>query len=546
MIERNPERCQGVLNEREWKEKMESIFDVIIVGYGPVGQILALLLGQKGYHVGVFERWSSLYPRPRAVHYDDEVARIFQAAGVAEDLAAVVEPSTTYEWRNDRGETLLLFDWSGLGSSGWPTSTMFAQPDLETVLDAHVKLFPTIEVHQGWQAEQLFQDTAHVELTVRKGTTEHTGSWSPTEETRTVQGRYLIGADGANSFVRQHMDTSVTDPGFAFDWLVIDVIPHEQREWDPPALQICDPVRPTTVVPGGKGRRRWEFMRLPGESVEELNRTETAWRFLVPWQMTPQNATLERHTIYTFRAAWADSWRKGRLLLAGDAAHLMPPFAGQGMGAGMRDAMNLAWKLDLVLSERAGDRLLDTYTSERMPNVQHFIGFSMELGKVICITDPEIAAARDAQMLAVREHPELAPPAPPPPRLGPGVLRTDDPLAGLPFIQGKVTRNGQTGLFDDIVGRGFCLMSPVGDPGSVLSSSSREFLTSLGGLTAFLVRDASAAAGHVLDENGTYSDWFTANRCAVVLTRPDGYLFGAASDLQDAEELVSALASFLR
>ncbi len=522
---------------------MDSTFDVIIVGYGPVGQILALLLGQKGYRVGVFERWSSLYPRPRAVHYDDEVARIFQMAGVAEDLARVVDPATTYEWRNARGETLLLFDWSGLGPSGWPTSTMFAQPDLETVLDEHVKSLPTIEVYQGWQAEQLLQDATHVELTVRKGTTEQTGRWSPTEEMHTVRGRYLIGADGANSFVRQHIETSVTDLGFAFDWLVIDVIPHEQRVWEPSALQVCDPVRPTTVVPGGRGRRRWEFMRLPNESVEDLNSAEMAWRLLAPWQMTPQNATLERHTIYTFRATWADSWRKGRLFLAGDAAHLMPPFAGQGMGAGMRDAVNLAWKLDLVLSERAGDQLLDTYTCERMPNVQHFIGVSMELGKVICITDPKIAAARDAQMFAVREHPELAPPSPPPPRLGSGVLHADDPLAGLPFIQGNVTRDGQTGLFDDIIGRGFCLMSTVGEPSSVLSSTSHEFLTSLGGLTACIVRDTNGAAGQILDEKGIYSDWFAANHCAVVLTRPDGYLFGAASDLQGAEELVLALES---
>jgi len=126
---------------------MESIFDVIIVGYGPVGQIMAILLGQKGYHVGVFERWSSLYPRPRAVHYDDEVARIFQAAGVAEDLARVVDPSTTYEWRNAKGETLLLFDWSGLGPSGWPTSTMFAQPDLETVLSLVLRQFCRVYWH---------------------------------------------------------------------------------------------------------------------------------------------------------------------------------------------------------------------------------------------------------------------------------------------------------------------------------------------------------------------------------------------------------------
>jgi hypothetical protein len=224
----------------------------------------------------------------------------------------------------------------------------------------------------------------------------------------------------------------------------------------------------------------------------------------------------------------------------------MPPFAGQGMCAGMRDVMNLAWKLDLVLSGRADDSLLDTYTSERIPNVQHFIGFSMELGKVICITDPKVAAARDGQMLALREYPEMIPPALPPGKLGSGILCSDDPLAGLPFIQGKVTRNGQTGLFDDVAGRGFCLISTSGDPATVLKSRSSDFLASVGGLLVPVAREVNGETEQVVDDSGTYHDWFTANGCSVVLTRPDGYIFGTASHLEEAEELVSALASLLR
>src|SRR5262249_33963339 len=154
-------------------------------------------------------------------------------------------------------------------------------------------------------------------------------------------------------------------------------------------------VRPTTLVSGGPGRRRWEFMRLPGEDVDELNRVDTAWRLLAPWGVHPDNAELERHTVYRFQARWVDTWRKGRVLLAGDAAHQMPPFAGQGMCSGIRDASNLAWKLDLVLAERAPAALLDTYPSERIPHVAAVIDFSMALGKVICIADAAEAAARD-------------------------------------------------------------------------------------------------------------------------------------------------------
>ncbi|HEX4716182.1 MAG TPA: bifunctional 3-(3-hydroxy-phenyl)propionate/3-hydroxycinnamic acid hydroxylase, partial [Ktedonobacteraceae bacterium] len=325
------------------RTRSEMFWDVVIIGYGPTGQMLSLLLGQKGYRVAVFERWPHLYPQPRAIQYDHEIARIFQAAGIAEALAPVVEPGGVYEWQNARGETLLHFDLSEPTVSGWPACTMFSQPQLEAILDASVKALPTVTVFQGWAVEQVEQTRDAVHVQARKQTVTSSGKLVQALDRRSVRSRYAIGADGAKSFLLTHMRPSLTDLGFVYDWLVVDIIPHEPRVWDPINLQVCDPARPATVVAGGKGRRRWEFMRLPGESVEDLNRAETVWRLLAPWDITPENATLERHAVYTFQTRWADAWRDGRLFLAGDAAHLMPPFAGQGMCAGVRDAANLAW-----------------------------------------------------------------------------------------------------------------------------------------------------------------------------------------------------------
>lgn len=507
---------------------MRQHYDVAIVGYGPVGQTLAILLAQQGWNVGVFEKQPAPYPLPRAVHYDHEVARILQAAGVAPDLAGITETADAYQWRNAVGATLLNFESTENGVSGWPDANMFPQPELERILDARAQALPGIDVFRGAEAVDVEAAEAAATLTVA-----YRG-----DRVR-VEASFVVGCDGANSFVRPFLGATVTDLGFFFDWLIVDVIPSEPKVWRPVNIQICDPARPTTLVSGGPGRRRWEFMRLPGESIEELNSIHTAWRLLAPWDLHPANATLERHAVYRFQARWVDRWRSGRLLLAGDAAHQMPPFAGQGMCSGLRDAANLAWKLDLVLKNAAPAALLDTYPSERIPHVAALIGFSMELGKVICIADAAEAAARDTVMVAAASDGHQTTP-PPSPTIGPGLADASDPCAGRLFVQGNVAWDGAVGLFDDVVGGGWALVSRSGDPAEHLSADDAAFFATLGGVTAHVTE-----GGPVQDVDGSYSRWFDSTGAAVVLQRPDFYVFASSPDLAEASTLVRRLRTAL-
>ncbi|MFG3101923.1 bifunctional 3-(3-hydroxy-phenyl)propionate/3-hydroxycinnamic acid hydroxylase [Streptomyces sp. NPDC048182] len=516
------------------------VHDVAIVGFGAVGQLLALLLGRAGHDVVALERWPEPYPLPRAVHFDHEIGRVLQAAGVGEEVRAVTDPVPDhYEWRNAAGQALVRIDWSGDGPSGWPTASFFSQPRLEAVLAAAAERSATVTVRRGQEVTGLHLAEDVVRLVTR-------GADGGGE----VRARYVVGADGAGSFVRSAMATTVTDLGFFYDWLIVDTLPHEETEWSPMNWQLCDPERPTTIVSGGPGRRRWEFMRLPHESAAELNTPETAWRLLAPWGRTPDNTAIERHTVYTFQARWVDRWHEGRLLLAGDAAHQMPPFAGQGMCSGMRDAINLAWKLDLVLDGRAGPGLLDTYTSERSEHVQHAIGMSMALGQVICVLDPEAAAARDARMIAAGADPLHALPATPPPVLGDGVLqRAPDggraPDVGLLTPQYEVTHRGRTALLDDLTGGGFTLLTDGPAPLDALDAADRGFLAELGAVLVPLYADACPPEGY-LDAPGGYLAHLRGHGHAAALVRPDFYLFGAAADGAGLRELVGQLRAQLR
>ncbi len=469
--------------------------DVAIVGYGPVGATLAILLAQQGRSVVVLERQPHPYPLPRAVHLDHEVARIIQSCGLGEDLARISEPADLYEWRNGDGLTLLRLGRAGVGLSGWPQSLMFNQPALEALLDQRARHLG-VHVRRGVEVTGLTQDETGVTVETATG--------------QTLRAGYVVACDGANSTVRQLCQVPVEDLGFFYDWLIVDVVLNEPRVFDPINLQVCDPSRPTTVVSGGPGRRRWEFMRLPHETLDELNSAARAWELLAPWDVHPDNAELERHAVYTFNARFAQRWRTGRVFLAGDAAHQMPPFAGQGMCAGIRDTANLAWKLDLVLRRGAPDGLLDTYESERRPEVCASIEFSMELGKVICVPDPAQAAARDQAMSAsVGPEPTEVPPLPP---IQAGIIEPRSAQAGHLFPQGRV--DGE--LFDDVHGPGWRLVT-VGDTLEIDDEVAGWF-DGIGG------RVVTVAAG-----DPVYGSWFAEQACTAALQRPDFHLYGTAA-----------------
>ena len=316
--------------------------------------------------------------------------------------------------------------------------------------------------------------------------------------------------------------------------------PYEEREWKPMNWQLCDPERPTTIVSGGPGRRRWEFMRLPNETIEYLNNEDTAWGLLKPWGITPENATLERHALYNFRARWAESWRKGRLLLAGDSAHLMPPFYGQGMNSGIRDAKNLGWKLDLVLGGKVEETFLDTYTMERKPHVKNIIDSSIYLGKTICITDPEEAAARDEAFLTGN-----APPFPKFPILTDGILqRNTDGLqsnmAGKLSVHAKVLYQEKEGLLNDVVGEGWKIISTKDNPRNVLSKAQIAFLDELNIDFVHITLDRSSSEA-AIDVDKKYSEYFESNGIETLIIRPDYYIFGATASYHELPSLVDEL-----
>jgi len=500
--------------------------DVIIVGAGPVGLSLGRMLGLAGHTVLILERWPQAYPLPRAVHFDDEIGRVFQSMGLTDEVKAISDAvPDSYEWRNAAGEALVRIDWSGTGPCSWPTASFFSQPDLEHVLATAVQQMPTVTLLRGAQVVDIGERADEVQVTYA----DEDG------QLRSAEAYFAVGCDGANSFVREVMGVTSHDLGFFFDWLIVDTVPLDQCEWSPQNWQLCDPARPTTVVSGGPGRRRWEFMRLPGEDRDELNTPEMAWRLLEPWGRTPQNTRIERHAVYSFAARWADRWNLGRVAIAGDAAHLMPPFAGQGMCSGIRDAANLSWKLDRVLRGQSDIALLDSYTSERSAHLQHAIAMSVELGRVICVLDPHEAAERDQRMINGGADPARVLPVTALPVLGTGVTATTDdvrPLRGTLLPQHPVIYCGSTELLDDATGPGAVLF--VHRTAAEIPAGVRAVLQHAG---VQIVTLGSEGDPDLVDGAGHWAEWFARNDIAAVLVRPDHYVFGAVGSFADIPSL---------
>jgi 2-polyprenyl-6-methoxyphenol hydroxylase-like FAD-dependent oxidoreductase len=502
--------------------------DVVIVGYGPVGQTLAAMLAREGHRVAVYERFSCLYDRPRAIYFDDEIMQVWQSLGIAGELDTI--PARSYQWFGADGETILRLEHPEVGPSGWEPGYCFYQPTLERALDRTVRALPSATVESGWSAEGLEQVGDHVELTLRRVREPQIGVLEPTDETATVRARYVVGADGANSFVRTAAGIAFEDQGFAESWLVVDVRPDDVEALShlPSPCQWCDPARPHMHTRNGRFHRRFEFMLLPGERAEDFADEARVWPLLEPW-FGPEDGTIVRHTVYEFRGRLAETMRAGRALLAGDAAHTMPPFMGQGLCSGVRDAASLAWRLDLMLRDVAGDELLDTYTTERRAQNEWIVNLSTEMGRVSCTLDPQAAAERDAALRTAGAPPPLALPP-----LADGAVAVGRPLAGSRAVQGTVRLGGGEGRLDDVVGTGFVLLTRR------TADLPAPHVVFPGRLAAHGV-----ALDQLDDLDGRLTAWFDEHRLEAVLVRPDGYVFGAVEAPEDLPALLDELHSHL-
>jgi 2-polyprenyl-6-methoxyphenol hydroxylase-like FAD-dependent oxidoreductase len=504
-------------------------FDVIIIGYGPTGKVLARQLLDKGHKVAVVERWPGVYPLPRAIGLDHEVRRILNALGYSDEVSRICRPLGNYTWYSANWKILIDLDQSQDSISGGPIGYTISQPDLERILERDMAGAAGLGRFTNHEALDVTEIADGVSVTIAPVDMET----KQPDRTRVqvLTGRYVIGCDGANSLVRDAMDVDIHDHGFDEPWLVVDVRPNPGFSCDiPDSAQWCNPDRPTTIMPSGTEMRRWEFMLKPGETPEEFQQVDTAWGLLSPW-MTPSDGQIVRLATYRFRSRLVRGWRKGRMILAGDAAHLMPPFMGQGLCAGIRDAWTLGWKLDRVLIGSASDRLLDSYEAERAPHVDAVIRISMALGRVICVQDPAAAAERDTKFLGGH-----APEPPTFPPLTDGMIARDAGgallgCAGHLMPHDMLERDGHTQRLDDLTGRHFVLISsaPVDNPR----------------LDALDVRQVTLGPGGWRDVNGRLSAMLDETGMAAVLIRPDFYAFGGVPTIDGVPRLCSLLETSL-
>ncbi len=348
---------------------------VVIVGAGPAGVTAATKLAQYGVDCLVLDRWADVYPQPRAVHLDDEIFRLLAGLGIAEEFAAISRPARGLQLRDRNMRVMAEFHRECAESAnGYPQANMFDQPELEALLRSNLKHYPHAVLRgnaEVTEAVQIGPDRAQVTFTDRVSGEEHR-----------VETKYLLGCDGANSLVRTAIGACMEDLKFQQRWLVVDVATDaELNQWEG-VHQVCDPHRAATYMRIGDDRYRWEFRLLADETADDYNTVSALHPLIRPWVegVAVEQLELVRVAEYTFRAQVANHWRRGNMFILGDAAHLTPPFIGQGLCAGLRDAMNLAWKLAGVVNQWMPETVLDSYEQERIPHARYMIRFALAVG----------------------------------------------------------------------------------------------------------------------------------------------------------------------
>lgn len=515
-------------------------FDVIVVGLGPTGAVLAGLLGQIGIRVAVFDRLPDLYPLPRALGFDHEAMRIVQQLGVAERVLPHIASYRPSEYRGMDGELIKRLDTAPPPHLlGWEPNYVFDQPAFERVLRARLAELPSVQVFLNAEVVDTGHDErlawADVRLQGASDATRFTAS-------------YLVACDGGASPIRKRLGIGLEDLEFDEPWLVVDAIVTDEKIARLPQTQVqyCEAARPTTFVVGPGNHRRWEIMLLDGDSLSPDFPESELWPLLRRW-LEPGDARLWRAAAYRFHGLVAHEWRRGRILLAGDAAHMTPPFMAQGMVAGMRDAHNLAWKLERVIRGQSRDALLDTYVQERRPHVRKLVLTAMGLGRIICERDAARARQRDARLRAEQggtvktEYRQNMIP-----NLEQGLVASSSPLAGSLFPQPFVQAGEHHARLDDVTGAAIRVVVT----GELPHGAKADYLAALAPLGGVLVHLAPGPSEgpllRVVEEGALIASWLGRHQRIAAVVRPDHYVYGSGATHAETLGLLEMLSAAFR
>jgi 3-(3-hydroxy-phenyl)propionate hydroxylase len=515
-------------------------YDVCIVGLGPVGATASLLLAEAGLNVVAVEKDPEIYALPRAVNLDGEIIRGFQRigrGGAVASLMQTVRPGDRAGFANSKRQWMFGQAFVPFGSNGWQPMNMFDQPEFESYLRDQILAHPRITT------------LLHHEVTSIEGTIEGRDRRSvdvnavdlDKQSAISIEASYLIGCDGASSFVRKHFNIGWQDLGYDCDWLVVDVTTKDGHTLTNDTVQVCDPARISTYVCTKDPYRRWEFKMLPGETRQQMLETEMIHSLIDHW--TPRDTyEIRRAAVYQFHAATAECWRVNNVFIAGDAAHQTPPFLGQGMNAGMRDAINLSWKIPLVINGDANETLLDSYYQERNAHAYDLVQWAVSIGRLM-------------DHLAEVERAEQTGNTPP---VAPGELkssgygqgREQPPIRDGVICIDQVSDTGSTGyLFrqpevkdergasfklDELLGASFAIVGKT-RASLQISDSSRIILDAIGARCVCL-DNLEVTRGH-------FDRLFDEHEAAIV--RPDRIVFGHTTQAVSLDDLIQELATKL-
>ncbi|MEU9049032.1 bifunctional 3-(3-hydroxy-phenyl)propionate/3-hydroxycinnamic acid hydroxylase [Streptomyces sp. NPDC048384] len=499
----------------------QDTYDVAVIGYGPTGVTAANLLGAAGLRVVVLERDAEIYARARAISTDEEVLRIWQRAGLAERLKLDMLADRPLDFVDARGRTILSAHPTPRGH-GHPPQMFLYQPALEQVLRDGVDRYPNVEVLLRHECLRLrpAADGAGVELTVA-GTAD--------DSVRRLRARYVIAADGGSSLTRAQLNVGYEGRTYEDRWVVIDTKMIEP--WpDHDRLRFrCDAGRPAVDCPTPLGHHRWEFPILPGDDEEYLTSDEAIHALVSRYGIGEHQIKILRATVYSHHVRFAARFRVGRVFLAGDAAHAMPPWIGQGMAAGVRDVANLCWKLDAVLRGELLESVLDSYEAERKPHVKEITKRAVFVGRIITERRLAVTRVRDAVLPFLNRVPGFArllqdsnwiPAA----HYAEGLqARPRTKAAGHQIPQPWVTGpDGTRVRLDDVLAGRWLLLHA--EPPTPQPAWDRCGVPSLTVLPA----GSCPAPGVVVDDEGVLLPWMTERRATTLALRPDAYVYAAA------------------